>query len=130
VRQALQVVRDRRAAAIEVREEVEAASDRAVQARFAGTAWLECDSWYRNENGRIVANWPGYMRDYLQQAGQLRREHFSLLSAPDNAAVAHGNGAAANGSDVADGGPRAAEEPATASRTRATTPDEDGRSDV
>ncbi len=40
--------------AIEVRAEVEAASDRAVQARFAGTAWTRCDSWYRDENGRIV----------------------------------------------------------------------------
>ena len=29
----------------------------------------ECDSWYRDEQGRIVANWPGYMREYLR-AGQ------------------------------------------------------------
>ena len=28
----------------------------------------ECDSWYRDEQGRIVANWPGYMREYLEQA--------------------------------------------------------------
>ena len=58
-------LRARRAGAIEVRAEVEAASDRALQARFAGTAWTQCDSWYRDENGRIVTNWPGYMREYL-----------------------------------------------------------------
>ena len=32
-----------------VRPEVEAASDREVQARFAGTAWTRCDSWYRDD---------------------------------------------------------------------------------
>ena len=42
------------------------ASDRETQARFAGTAWIECDSWYRDETGRIVANWPGYMREYAE----------------------------------------------------------------
>ena len=71
LRQALQRVRDRGAGAIEVRPEVEAASDRAVQERFAGTAWMDCDSWYRDEDGRIVANWPGYMREYLQQTESL-----------------------------------------------------------
>ena len=49
IRQALQQVRDHGAAAIDVRPEVEAASDRAVQARFAGTAWTRCDSWYRDD---------------------------------------------------------------------------------
>ena len=56
--------------AIEVRAEVEAASDRELQARFAGTAWTQCDSWYRDERGRIVANWPGYMREYLRQTAR------------------------------------------------------------
>ncbi|MGH2865284.1 MAG: flavin-containing monooxygenase, partial [Solirubrobacteraceae bacterium] len=44
IRQALQHLRSRGAAAIEVRAEAEAASDRALQARFAGTAWTQCDS--------------------------------------------------------------------------------------
>src|SRR5260370_21515273 len=51
IRQALEYVRDCGAAAIEVRQEIEAASDREVQARFAGTAWTECDSWYRLDGG-------------------------------------------------------------------------------
>jgi cation diffusion facilitator CzcD-associated flavoprotein CzcO len=71
VRQALHELRARDAGAIEVRPEVEAASDRVLQARFAGTAWTQCDSWYRDEQGRIVANWPGYMREYLQQTERL-----------------------------------------------------------
>jgi cation diffusion facilitator CzcD-associated flavoprotein CzcO len=80
IRQALQHVRARGAGAIEVRAEVEAASDRALQARFAGTAWTQCDSWYRNENGRIVANWPGYMREYLQQTRQLDAREYSFVA--------------------------------------------------
>ena len=66
---------------------MEAASDRALQARFAGTAWTRCDSWYRDEQGRIVANWPGYMREYLEQASELSVSEFSFAPLPDRAPV-------------------------------------------
>jgi hypothetical protein len=71
-----------------VRPEVEAASDRAVQERFAGTAWTRCDSWYRDERGRIVANWPGYMREYLKQASQLDATEYRFTPLAEPAAVA------------------------------------------
>ncbi len=87
LRQALEQLLARGAGAIEVRPEVEAASDRALQARFAGTAWTQCDSWYRNDRGRIVANWPGYMREYLQRTAQLEVDEFELLPVPERAAV-------------------------------------------
>ncbi len=83
LRQALQQVRDSDAAAIAVRPEVEAASDREVQARFAGTAWTQCDSWYRDEAGRIVANWPGYMREYVERTRDLDPAEFALIGSPD-----------------------------------------------
>jgi cation diffusion facilitator CzcD-associated flavoprotein CzcO len=83
IRQALELVRDRGAAAVDVRPEVEAASDRAVQERFAGTAWTECDSWYRDAEGRIVANWPGYMREYLESARVLDPSHYELVPVPE-----------------------------------------------
>jgi cation diffusion facilitator CzcD-associated flavoprotein CzcO len=79
IRQALQQLRERAAGALEVRAEVEAASDRALQARFAGTAWTQCDSWYRDENGRVVANWPGYMREYLKQTAQLDAAEYRFV---------------------------------------------------
>jgi cation diffusion facilitator CzcD-associated flavoprotein CzcO len=88
VRQALQAVTARDAAAITVRGEVEAAADRALQARFAGTAWTECDSWYRDGKGRIVANWPGYMREYLQATEKLDQSEFEFVPLPDRAALA------------------------------------------
>lgn len=88
IRQALAQLRQRGAGAIEVRAEVEAASDRALQARFAGTAWTQCDSWYRDERGRIVTNWPGYMRDYLQQTSQIDTSQYRFAPAPEPAALA------------------------------------------
>jgi cation diffusion facilitator CzcD-associated flavoprotein CzcO len=87
LRQALQQLRDRSVGAIEVRAEVEAASDRALQARFAGTAWTQCDSWYRDERGRIVANWPGYMREYLEQTRQLDASEYRFTPLPKPATV-------------------------------------------
>ncbi|HEY4427693.1 MAG TPA: NAD(P)/FAD-dependent oxidoreductase [Solirubrobacteraceae bacterium] len=88
IRQALESLRVRGAGAIEVRPEVELASDRALQARFAGTAWTQCDSWYRTEEGRIVANWPGYMREYRQRAEQLVASEYRFMPAPDRAPLA------------------------------------------
>jgi cation diffusion facilitator CzcD-associated flavoprotein CzcO len=67
IRQALEQIRSRGASAIEGRREVEAATDRELQARFAGTAWTQCDSWYRDDRGRIVTNWPGYMTQYAER---------------------------------------------------------------
>jgi cation diffusion facilitator CzcD-associated flavoprotein CzcO len=87
LRQGIEQLRDRGAGAIEVRAEVEAASDRALQARFAGTAWTRCDSWYRDDAGRIVANWPGYMREYVQATRQLDASEYSFAPLPDRALV-------------------------------------------
>ena len=88
VRQALTQLRARGAGAIEVREQVEAASDRALQARFAGTAWTKCDSWYLNEQGRNVANWPGYMGEYEQRTQRLDPAEFLFHPLPAGAPAA------------------------------------------
>ncbi|HEX3831299.1 MAG TPA: hypothetical protein VHW04_04965 [Solirubrobacteraceae bacterium] len=56
--------------------EVEAASDRELQARFDGTAWMACDSWYRGQDGRIVANWPGYIREYMERTSKLDPDEY------------------------------------------------------
>jgi cation diffusion facilitator CzcD-associated flavoprotein CzcO len=87
LRQALVQMRSRSAGAIEVRAEVEAASDRELQARFAGTAWTQCDSWYRDEQGRIVANWPGYMREYLARTARLDAGEYRFAASPKPAAA-------------------------------------------
>jgi cation diffusion facilitator CzcD-associated flavoprotein CzcO len=66
LRQAIEAMLERGARSVAVRADVEAASDRKLQARFPGTAWTRCDSWYRDRTGRIVTNWPGYMREYAR----------------------------------------------------------------
>jgi cation diffusion facilitator CzcD-associated flavoprotein CzcO len=83
VRQAIMQLHRRGAGAIEAREEVEAASDRALQARFAGTAWTRCRSWYLTEQGRNVANWPGYMREYEQRTRVLDPADYLFWPQPD-----------------------------------------------
>ncbi len=81
IRQALVELDARGAASVEVRRAVEASSDRETQARFAGTAWTRCDSWYRDEGGRIVANWPGYMTEYAERVRELDPSEFAFAPA-------------------------------------------------
>jgi cation diffusion facilitator CzcD-associated flavoprotein CzcO len=80
IRQALEHLRAGAYAALDVRPEIEARSDRELQARFQGTAWTGCDSWYRDEGGRIVANWPGYMRDYLEATSAFDPHEYAFTS--------------------------------------------------
>jgi cation diffusion facilitator CzcD-associated flavoprotein CzcO len=93
IRQALEQLQRRRAAALDVRDDVEARSDRALQARFAGTAWTRCKSWYRDEQGRIVANWPGYMREYLDATRMLKASDFRFMPLSANGKSQDGAGA-------------------------------------
>jgi hypothetical protein len=79
VRQAVEHVHLHGAAAIAVRSDVETRSDAETQARFAGTAWERCDSWYRNEEGRIVTNWPGYRREYVAATRAFDPSQFTLI---------------------------------------------------
>jgi cation diffusion facilitator CzcD-associated flavoprotein CzcO len=88
IRQALAHVRDGGYATLDVRPEVEAAGNRQLQARFAGTAWTDCHSWYQNEAGRIVANWPGYMREYLNATRRFEPGDFRFTRAPAPARAA------------------------------------------
>jgi cation diffusion facilitator CzcD-associated flavoprotein CzcO len=79
LRQALQRVEATGGAAIEVLPEVARVSDGEVQGRFAGTAWTACDSWYRDGEGRIVANWPGYMREYVERTATLDPAEYRIV---------------------------------------------------
>jgi cation diffusion facilitator CzcD-associated flavoprotein CzcO len=56
-----------------------AAHDEAQQRRLATSVWSQCRSWYRAENGRIVAIWPGFTREYVK-----------AVRAPDFSAYAFG----------------------------------------
>ena len=51
-----------------VRADVEQAYDDRVQQELSGSVWTQCDSWYRQANGRITANWPWLGFQYRKQA--------------------------------------------------------------
>ena len=37
-----------------------------LQARLLGSVWSQCRSWYRADNGRNIAIWPGSTREYVR----------------------------------------------------------------
>ncbi|HYH31039.1 MAG TPA: NAD(P)/FAD-dependent oxidoreductase, partial [Pseudonocardia sp.] len=82
VRQALEETARRQAAALEVRRDVEEAFDERIQSEFEGTAWTRCDSWYRDESGRIVANWPRYMEEYVRAVARLEPTDYEFHPVP------------------------------------------------
>jgi cation diffusion facilitator CzcD-associated flavoprotein CzcO len=102
IRQALAHLSAGGCTGLDVRPEVEAASDREIQAGFAGTAWTDCSSWYRDRDGRIVANWPGYMAEYLRRARRFDPAEFVFTPAGgDGRPSVAGSGQAATSTGVA-----------------------------
>ncbi|WP_067897510.1 flavin-containing monooxygenase [Nocardia vaccinii] len=82
IRTALDHIAARDAVAVDVRAEVESRADYQVQQQFAGTTWTQCNSWYRADNGRIVANWPGYMREYTALTRHIDADDYNLIPGP------------------------------------------------
>ncbi|GAA1931465.1 NAD(P)/FAD-dependent oxidoreductase [Nocardioides lentus] len=60
--------RRRAGAPLDVRAEVERASDERVQRRLRRSVWTRCSSWYRTAGGRITTNWPGLGVEYRRTA--------------------------------------------------------------
>ena len=85
VRQALEHVRRRGAAAIDVRPEVEAASDREIQGRFPGTAWTRCESWYRDDDRRADRRQLAGLHDAstCERTRELDLAEFGFVPLPD-----------------------------------------------
>ncbi|MGX6447700.1 flavin-containing monooxygenase [Patulibacter sp. S7RM1-6] len=84
---ALRLLERTGADALDVRPEVQAASNEALQRDFDGSVWTSCSSWYRNAQGRVVSNWPHLMREYERLVARVRPEEFRLVRAGEGAAV-------------------------------------------
>lgn len=52
--------------AIEVREDVMRTHNAEIQQRLSGSVWAQCRSWYRMDNGKVVAIFPGYTAEYAR----------------------------------------------------------------
>jgi cation diffusion facilitator CzcD-associated flavoprotein CzcO len=90
IAQAADLLRDQQGTVIDVRADAQAASDAQVQAGFDGTVWTQCVSWYRKDGtGRVVGNWPRYMRSYVQTVRDFDHEHYTVdVPSPAPAVVA------------------------------------------
>ena len=63
--QCLHELVDHRLASLEVRPEVMASYNRAVQKRMHQTVWeAGCHSWYKTESGKVTNNWPTFTVEY------------------------------------------------------------------
>lgn len=56
---------------MDVVPEVERTYDEEIQRRLGKTVWTTCASWYRQENGRVSANWPGLLSEYHRRTKKL-----------------------------------------------------------
>ncbi|MCZ8062480.1 alpha/beta hydrolase fold domain-containing protein [Silanimonas sp.] len=67
----MQRVRERGGGWAAVKPEAMAAHDASLQARLRGSIWTQCRSWYRMEDGRVIAIFPGFTPEYVRKAGTL-----------------------------------------------------------
>jgi hypothetical protein len=76
---AMHSVWERGADQVEVLPDAHGKFDAAVQARLAHSAWVGCNSWYLDEQGRNTVNWPGFSLSYrwLMRHAPLRAYRFS-----------------------------------------------------
>lgn len=81
VLQALSLVQEKRAAAIEVRAEAMDCFNRDIQERLRGSAWLAgCTNWYKTADGRVTNNWCGSVEDYKAETARLCISDYDLFA--------------------------------------------------
>jgi cation diffusion facilitator CzcD-associated flavoprotein CzcO/acetyl esterase/lipase len=68
----LRARRETGATEIEVQAAPHRSFNAAIQARLAKSAWVGCNSWYLDENGRNTVNWPGFTLSYRWLARHAR----------------------------------------------------------
>jgi cation diffusion facilitator CzcD-associated flavoprotein CzcO len=87
---ALRTMRERRAATVEVRREVQDAYDAELQKRLQGTVWNTggCASWYLDEHGRNSTIWPGFTWPFKRRTLNFDAQAYELRTAPAVATAA------------------------------------------
>lgn len=64
---------------VDVRPEVQAASNARLDAELARTVWAgDCHSWYKDATGRITNNWSSFTFRYWQRTRHLHRSDLEL----------------------------------------------------
>jgi cation diffusion facilitator CzcD-associated flavoprotein CzcO len=75
---AMREARRRGCATVEVKAETQQAWNEMLQRRLAATVWSGCRSWYRAANGRNIALWPGFTREYVRALERCRFEGYAF----------------------------------------------------
>jgi cation diffusion facilitator CzcD-associated flavoprotein CzcO len=83
--QAVRTLAGRPGVALEVKPEVAARFDTVLQRRLGRSVWTRCSSWYRNEAGRIVNNWPGTVTQYRLRTRALKLGDYRAIAGKDGA---------------------------------------------
>ena len=63
---AMQQVQQRGARWIDLQPAVMQRFNDQLQSRLQASVWSQCRSWYRADNGRNIAIWPGFTREYVR----------------------------------------------------------------
>ncbi|MGO4256766.1 flavin-containing monooxygenase [Marmoricola sp. RAF53] len=78
IRQLVETVAD--GGSVTVKENAEETFDAEVQRRLTESVWGGCDSWYRDEGGRVTTNWPGTVIEYKDRTRHLDRSAFEITA--------------------------------------------------
>jgi 4-hydroxyacetophenone monooxygenase len=89
VTEAVRLLEDSGAQAIDVREDRFRALNDAIDAENARMAWGQpgVSSWYKNRHGRVSQNWPFPLVDYWQRTRNLDPADYQLTPSPVRAAA-------------------------------------------
>ena len=55
----------------------------AAQQRLAGSVWAQCRSWYRMGNGKVIAIFPGFTREYVRAVREPDFNDYRFDGAPE-----------------------------------------------
>ncbi|MES3041410.1 MAG: NAD(P)/FAD-dependent oxidoreductase [Pseudomonadota bacterium] len=78
----IKILREKKLRLLDVKPEVQAQYNRAIQKRLARTNWNSgCKSWYLTEDGFNATMYPGFATQYAQQMGTLKLSDFNVESA-------------------------------------------------
>ena len=70
-------MRKRKAASVELRQDVQQAFSAGLQKRMTKTVWLSgCRSWYLREDGKNFTLWPGFTVDYWLRTRRVNHAHY------------------------------------------------------
>ena len=76
----LAAMRERRIAAIDLHRHVQDRFNRRIQERMGKRVWVtSCSSWYKNESGKVVNNWPGSTVDYWWKCRRIDLDRYELI---------------------------------------------------